>query len=48
MENYQEVKVKLTNIQLSKSKSVAKNKKRTILRINKKNRRMKNCHMNYF
>ena len=37
MENYQEVRVKLTNAQLNKLKSAAKNKTRTILRIKRKN-----------
>ena len=37
MANYQEVRVKLTNIQLNKLKSSAKNKTGTILRLNKKN-----------
>ena len=37
MANYQEERVQLTNTQLNKSKSAAKNKTRTILRINKKN-----------
>ena len=37
MANYQEVRVKLTNTQLSKLKSAAKNKTETILRLNKKN-----------
>ena len=37
MANYQEVRVKLTNTQLNKLKSAAKNKTGTILRINKKN-----------
>ena len=37
MANYQEVRVKLTNTQLSKLKSAAKNKAGTILRLNKKN-----------
>ena len=37
MANYQEVRVKLTNTQLNKLKSAAKNKTETILRINKKN-----------
>ena len=36
MVNYQETRVKLTNIQLNKLKSAAKNKKGTILRLNKK------------
>ena len=34
---YQEVTVKLTNTQLSKLKSAAKNKTGTTLRLNKKN-----------
>ena len=34
--NYQEVRVTLTDIQLNKLKSAAKNKTGTILRINKK------------
>ena len=37
MANYQEARVKLTNTQLNKLKSTAKNKKGTILRLNKKN-----------
>ena len=37
MANYQEARVKLTNTQLNKLKSGAKNKKGTILRLNKKN-----------
>ena len=37
MANYQEVRVKLTNTQLNKLKSAAKNEARTILRLNKKN-----------
>ena len=37
MANYQEARVKLTNTQLNKSKSAAKNKTGTILRMNKKN-----------
>ena len=36
MANYQEARVKLTNTQLNKLKSAAKNKTGTILRINKK------------
>ena len=36
MANYQEARVKLTNTQLSKLKSAAKNKTGTILRLNKK------------
>ena len=37
MAHYLEVRVKLTNIQLSKLIAVAKNKTGTILRVNKKN-----------
>ena len=37
MANYQEARDKLTNTQLNKLKSAAKNKKQTTLRINKKN-----------
>ena len=36
MVNYQEVRVTLTNAQLNKLKSAAKNQTETILRINKK------------
>ena len=48
MANYQEARVKLTNTQSSKLKSAAKNNTGTILKLNKKNLKMKNCHMNYF
>ena len=37
MANYQEARVKLTNGQLNKSKSAAKNKTRAILRLDKEN-----------
>ena len=37
MANYHEARVKLTNTQLNKLKSSAKNKTGTILRLNKKN-----------
>ena len=37
MTNYQEARVKLTNTQLNKLKSAAKNKSGKILRLNKKN-----------
>ena len=37
MTNYQDARIKLTNTQLNKLKSAAKNHTRTILRINKKN-----------
>ena len=36
MANYQEAMIKLTNTQLNKLKSAAKNKAGTILRLNKK------------
>ena len=36
MANYQQARVKLTNTQLNKLKSAAKNKTGTILRLNKK------------
>ena len=37
MTNYQEARVKLTDTKLNKLKSAAKNKRGTILRMNKKN-----------
>ena len=37
MVNYQEARVKVTNTQLNKLKSAAKNKTGTMLRLNKKN-----------
>ena len=37
MANYQEARVKLTNTQLNKLKSAAKNKTGTTIRLNKKN-----------
>ena len=36
MANYQQARVRLTNTQLNKLKSAAKNKTGTILRLNKK------------
>ena len=48
MANYQEVRVKQTNTQLNKLKYAVKNKTGTILRLNKKMLKVKNCHMNYF
>ena len=48
MANYKEARVKSANTQLNKLKSAAKNKTRTILRLNKKTLKMKNCHINYF
>ena len=48
MENYQEIRVKLTNTQLNNLKSASKNKTETILILNRKTLKMKNCHMNYF
>ena len=37
MGNYQEARIKLTNTKIKKIKSAAKNKIRTMLRLNKKN-----------
>ena len=48
MANYEEARGKLTNTQLNKLKSAAKNKTGTTSRIKKKTFKMKNCHMNYF
>ena len=48
MVNYQEVRAKLTNKQLNHLKSAAKNETETILRINIKTFKMKNCRMSYF
>ena len=48
MENYREARVKLTNTQLNKLKSAAKNKTGKILRLNKKNVEDENCRMYYF
>ena len=45
MVNYQELRVRLTNTQLNKIKSVAKNKNGT--RLSKKNFKLNSCHMNY-
>ena len=45
MANYQEARVKLTNTQLNKLKSAAKNKTGAIAKLTLK---MKDCHMNYF
>ena len=45
MKNYEEARIKLTNTQLSKLKSAAKNKTGTTLR---KTFKMKNYLMNYF
>ena len=42
MEHFQEARVKLTNTQSNKSNSAAKIKAGTILRLNKKNLKMKN------
>ena len=47
MRSYQEAGVKLTNTQLNKLKSAAKNKKGPILRL-RKILKMKYCHINYF
>ena len=43
-----ETKIFSRNTQLNKLKFEGKNKTGTILRMNKKNLKMKNCHMNYF
>ena len=49
MVNYKEARVKLTNTQLSKPKSAAKNDTGTTLRItNKKTFKTTNYLMNYF
>ena len=48
MANYQEARIKLTITKLLKLKSAAKNKAETILRLNQKTLKMKNCHANYF
>ena len=48
MANYQEARVTLTNTQLNKLQTATKNITVTILRINKKTFKMKNCRMNYF
>ena len=40
--------VKLTNTKLKKLRSASKNKTGTILTLNDKNLKMKNCHTNYF
>ena len=48
MSNYEKAKVKLTKIQLSKSKSAAKNKTGATLRISQKILKMNNCLMNHF
>ena len=48
MTNYQGARVKLTNTQLSKLKSAAKNKTGTILRLTNKNFEGDELHMSYF
>ena len=48
MVNYQEARVKVTKIQFNKLRSAAKNKKETILRLNKKNFEDEEFRMNYF
>ena len=48
MTNYQEARVELTNTQLNNLKFAAKNNTGTILKLNKKTLKMKNCYMNYF
>ena len=48
MTNYEEARVRLTNISLNKLKSAAKDRTSATLRITKKIFKMKNYHMNYF
>ena len=48
MAYYQKARVKLANTQLNKLKSAAKNKTGAILRMNKKDFKIKNCYMNNF
>ena len=48
MANYEKAKVKITNTDLNKLKSAAKDKTGTTLRISKKTFEMKNCFINYF
>ena len=47
MSHYEVIRDKITNTQLNKLKSTAKNKTRTTLRITKKNFNLKNYLMNY-
>ena len=47
MAHFEEGRAKLTNTQLSKLKSAAKEKTGTTLRLTKKNFNMKNYHINY-
>ena len=48
MANSQDARVKLTNTQLNKLTSTAKNRAVVVLRVDKKTLKMKNCHRNYF
>ena len=48
MANYHEARLKLSNTQLIKLTSEAKNKTGTISRLNKKRLKIKNCQINYF
>ena len=48
MSNYQEVRFKLTNTQLKKLKSAAKNKTETMLKINKKRFKDKELSHEFF
>ena len=48
MANYEEARGKLTNTQLCKLRSAAKNNTGTTLRTTKKTFKMKNYHMYYF
>ena len=47
MKYFEEGRAKLTNAQLSKLKSAAKDKTGTTLRLTKKSFNMKNCNINY-
>ena len=47
MKYFEEGRAKLTNAQLSKLKSAAKDKTGTTLRLTKKSFNMKNYHINY-
>ena len=48
MAKYQDARIKLTNTQLNKLKSAAKNKTGTILRSNKKKVEDEELYNNYF
>ena len=48
MANFQEARVKLTNTELNKLQSATKSNTETIIILNEKNLKMRNCHMNHF